>query len=159
VYTNQGDYDRAEACYAEAAPIYQRLGGYAEEVYVSRGRGVVALKQGNHARAFDLLAETISVFQELGDKEYMLLNIERLAAVAKEQHRPDRAARLLSAGESLHKEIGVARSPVNQADYDACLASVRSQLGEAAFAVAWAEGSTMTLEQAVAYAADRSDQV
>jgi hypothetical protein len=59
---------------------------------------------------------------------------------------------LLSASESLRKVVGVARTPVDQQDYDACLEGAHSQLDDAAFATAWAEGSSMPFEQAVAYA-------
>lgn len=37
-------------------------------------------------------------------------------------------------------------------EYEQMLASTRSELGEEAFAAAWAEGQAMTTEQAVAYA-------
>jgi tetratricopeptide (TPR) repeat protein len=152
VYAHQGDWGQAEACYAEAASIYARLGNRAGEADIIRNRGVLALKQSNYAQASDLLVATILAFQQMDDREYTILAIERLAAVAQELHSPDRAVRLLSASESLRQVVGVARSPVDQQDYDACLAGARSQLDEAAFAAAWAEGSTMTFEQAVAYA-------
>jgi tetratricopeptide (TPR) repeat protein len=152
VYAHQGDCERAEACYAEAESIYTSLGNRAGEADVIRNRGVLALKQGDAARAFNLLAETILAFQEMDDMEYTILAIEGLAGVAQEQHRSDRAARLLSASESLRKVIGVARTPVDQLDYDACLTGVRSQLDEVTLAMAWADGGAMAFEQAVAYA-------
>jgi predicted ATPase/Tfp pilus assembly protein PilF len=152
VYAHQSDCDRAEACYAEAEAIYTRLGNRAGVADVTRNRGVLALKQHDYARAFDLLAQTIAAFQEMDDMEYTIMAMEGLAAVAQEQHRCDRAARLLSASESLRKAIGVARTPVDQQDYDACLTSARSQLDDAAFTAAWAEGSMTAFEQAVAYA-------
>jgi hypothetical protein len=58
----------------------------------------------------------------------------------------------------LRRALQAPSSYDDQLDYDAWLAGVRSQLDEAAFAAACAEGSTMTLEQAVEYAVGRSDQ-
>jgi hypothetical protein len=40
----------------------------------------------------------------------------------------------------------------DQEKYDHVVAAARSQLDEATFAVAWAEGRAMPLEQAIAYA-------
>jgi predicted ATPase/class 3 adenylate cyclase/Tfp pilus assembly protein PilF len=157
VYAHQDDYNRAEAYYAEGEPIFQRLGNRTGVAYISGNRGVVAFKQGDFTRAFDLLATTINNLQELGQKEYTILFVERLAVIAKEMRHPERAARLLSASESLYKAIGVARPPVDKIEYEACLRAVRSQLGEAAFAAAWSEGSTMSFEQVVAYALDKSN--
>jgi predicted ATPase len=158
-YSHQGDCERAEACYAEAASIYQRLGNRAGEADVMRNRGVIALKQSDYTRASDLLVETILAFQEMDDRENTIWAIEALAAVAKEQHLSDRAARLLGASDSLRQTVGVARAHIDQVDFDACLASVRGQLGEGAFGVAWAEGSRMTFEQTVAYAVDRRQPI
>jgi predicted ATPase/Tfp pilus assembly protein PilF len=158
VYTYLGDYDRAMACYAEAMPIYQKLGARASAAIACANRGVVALKLGDFAQAFDLLVQAIVTLQKFGDKTYPILYMEPIAFIAKEQNLADHAARLLSASESLRKAIGLGRTPVDQAEYDTCLASVRSQLGEAAFATAWAEGGKMTFEQALAYAVNGSDQ-
>ncbi len=72
--------------------------------------------------------------------------------LALEQHLSDRAARLLSAREALRKAVGLARTPVDQIGYDACLAGARGQLDGAPFAAAWAEGDAMAFEQAVTYA-------
>jgi len=152
VYARQGDSVRAEACYGEAESIYRKLGNRAGEADVTRNRAVLALRQGSHGRAFDLFVETILAFREMDDMEYTILAIEGLAAVAKEQHRSDRAARLLSASESLRKLVGVARTAVDQLEYEACITGVRSQLDKASYAAAWAEGGTMTFEEAVAYA-------
>jgi predicted ATPase/Tfp pilus assembly protein PilF len=152
VYAHQGNCDQAETCYAEAASIYSKLGNRAGEADIIRDRGVLALKQNHLDQASDLLVKTILAFQQMDDREYTILAMERLATVAKELHSPDRAVRLLSATESLRKVVGVARTPVDQRDYAECLAGVRSQLDEAAFAAAWAEGSAMPFKQAVAYA-------
>jgi len=152
VYAHQGHCDRAEACYAEAAAIYTKLGNRAGEADIIRDRGVLALKQNHYEQASELLVQTILAFQQMDDREYTILAIERLAAAAKGLDSPDRAVRLLSASESLRKVVGVARKPVDQRDYDACLNGAHSQLDEAAFAAAWAEGSAMPFEQAVAYA-------
>ena len=151
-YAHQGECDRAEACYAEAESIYTRLGNRAGVADVTRNRGILALKQQEVARASDLLVEAIVAFKEMDDREYTIMAMEGLAAVAQEQHRWDRAVRLLSATESLRQATGVARRPVDQQDFDACLTGVRSQLDEASYEAAWAEGGTMSFEQAAAYA-------
>jgi hypothetical protein len=44
-------------------------------------------------------------------------------------------------------------------DFECCLAGLQAALGEEAFAAAWAEGQSMTLEDAIADALERSGTV
>ena len=57
------------------------------------------------------------------------------------------AAHLWGVAESLRERCGVPLSPFERVDYEPAVASARTHLGEQAFATAWAEGRTMTLEQ------------
>jgi hypothetical protein len=43
-------------------------------------------------------------------------------------------------------------SPKERAEHEQAIASARAALGDEAFAAAWADGSKMTVEQAIAFA-------
>jgi len=58
--------------------------------------------------------------------------------------------RLWGAAASLHESSDLPLPPINHAAYERSIASLRRQLGEEVFAAAWAEGRTMTPEQALA---------
>jgi hypothetical protein len=64
-----------------------------------------------------------------------------------------RAVRLLAAGRTFHKHIDT-YDPEMQRTTDRSLAALRTALGEAVFAVAWAAGQALPLEEAVAEAFD-----
>jgi hypothetical protein len=66
--------------------------------------------------------------------------------------RPEVAARLLGAANALRLRGGVTIDPFNLDDPDALTARVREQLGEPAFATAWAEGESLPLDQTLAEA-------
>jgi hypothetical protein len=89
----------------------------------------------------------------------MILCVAGFAAVFGMTDKPQQAARLFSAVEPLLEAIGMDRSMelVDQKEFDHYVALVRSQLDEAAFAKAWAEGRTMTLEQAIKYALEDTE--
>ena len=76
--------------------------------------------------------------------------VEGLAVVVAQQGETTWAARLLAAASALRDSLGVPLPPVCRADYERSLAAARAQLGEQAFAAAWAEGQSMTWEQALA---------
>ena len=87
---------------------------------------------------------------ELGNKLLMASCLEGLAGVSLAQGASAWAARLWGTAAALREAIGTPLPPVERADYECSVASARVQLGEKAFAVAWAEGRTMTPEQAFA---------
>ena len=71
-----------------------------------------------------------------------------------------RSARLFGAGEGLLETVGAAVYNYYLPDrslYERTVSATRSQLGDAAFEAAQAEGRAMTFEQAVAYALEDHD--
>src|SRR5207247_705822 len=58
--------------------------------------------------------------------------------------------RLLGSAETLREARGTPIPPVYRASYERSVAAARDRLGEKAFAAAWAQGRTMTPEQALA---------
>ncbi len=61
-------------------------------------------------------------------------------------------AQLFGATEAFRAMTGVVIPPREVAGYEQMLATVRTGLGEEAFATAWAAGHAMTLAQAIDYA-------
>ena len=105
--------------------------------------------QGDHATAQSLGEEGLALVKEMTDKQHIASSLEGLAGVAAEQGEAIWAARLAGAGESLREIIGTPMPAVDRIVYEHTLAPIRPQLGEKAFGIAWAEGRTMTLEQAL----------
>jgi tetratricopeptide (TPR) repeat protein len=115
--------------------------------------GVVASAQGDDVRATAVLREALVLQQQSGVmKGVIVRSLERLAGLAARQQRPARAARLFGAAETLREAIGAPLPPSERVDYDRDVAGARAQLGEEAFAAAWAAGRAMTVEQAISEA-------
>ena len=62
------------------------------------------------------------------------------------------AARLLGTGQFLMDSLGFQLEPGDQELLSEYIATTRTQLGEQAFAKAWAEGQAMAMDEAVAHA-------
>jgi hypothetical protein len=60
-----------------------------------------------------------------------------------------RAVRMAAAAETLRATIQMTLEAMMRRMYDETVASARAALGEEAFASAWTEGQTMTLEEAM----------
>jgi DNA-binding NarL/FixJ family response regulator len=118
----------------------------------------LAQADGDHERAGDLFEEGLTVSVELGNKTDVARYLEGLAAVAASEGRIVRAAHLWGAAEALLEkiEVGVHTYVPDRSLRQSQIAAARARLGEEAFASAWAEGWTMTSEQATEYALDHS---
>src|SRR5262249_31901918 len=111
--------------------------------------GNVATVQGDYASAHTLYEESLGLFRELGDKGGIANALQAFAALSAAQGQEKRVATVWGAVERLREEIGAPLPPNEREDYDRQVSSARLALGEEAFAAAWAEGRTMTLEQAI----------
>ncbi|HEY3229099.1 MAG TPA: hypothetical protein VGJ87_07750 [Roseiflexaceae bacterium] len=144
--------------------------------------GSMAGKQGDDQRARVLLAESLGLFHEVGGKLGVyptLMEFARIVAAQGQQRAElERATRLYGAAEALEVSMAdrqrflkryldlaygaaealegnMANFAVLEPDsttHQRTIAMLLTQLGEAAFAAAWAEGRAMTAEQALAYA-------
>jgi non-specific serine/threonine protein kinase len=119
--------------------------------------GHVARKHGELDRAAASVEEGLTLSLKVGYKVGVCGIIQELAAVAAARGHSEPAARLWRAAEAIAQVAGYAMPPYVRADHDRNVMAVRAQLGEEAFAAAWAEGRRMTLEQAVEYALARSE--
>src|SRR5207249_753697 len=117
----------------------------------------VVQSQGDSGAARALFEESLAISQEHGYKPRIVENLEGLAAVAVAQGQAERAARLAGAAEGLREAMGAPLPPADRAEHERSVGAARTALGEAAFASAWAEGRTLSLEAAVAFALVEGD--
>ncbi len=78
--------------------------------------------------------------------------LECLAALASHAESHREAARLFGAADAIRRHTGIVRYKVYDADYDCSIAAVRAALGDNNFESAWAEGSALSTDEAMAYA-------
>ena len=87
--------------------------------------------------------------RKLDNKSYIAFCLTALAGVIQATGDAARAARLFGAAEMLLKSLGAVLDPGGSLEYGSDVAAARTQLGEAAFTMAYQAGKMMTLEQAV----------
>lgn len=154
-----GDLARSRGRLAEAATYYMESLALAEEsatrhmqaVY-RHNLGHATHRLGDRDEARALFTQALSLFRELGDQRGMVECVAGLAGLLADLE-PERAVRLHAAASAIVSAMGSRLNPSNGADYDYALAIARARLGNHAFDVAWADGRSMTLEQAIADAA------
>ena len=145
----RGDHGRARALHEEALALQRERGSAWGTAWATTALGEVAADEGAADRAAALFQEGLRLHAELGELPgvfYCLLGLGKLAGAA---GRSEAAARLLGAAEALREARGMSLPPGHVRPHDRCVARARAELGEAAFAAAWAAGRALPLAQAV----------
>jgi predicted ATPase len=160
----RGDGDGAMALLAEGEILSREAGDWAMLANFLGTQAISARLEGDDARTTELLRESIGIAGMLGDDYNVAFCTAGLAGAAAREGHAVRAARLFGFADALNERTGAGVSwsvlrGLNERD----LATARESLDPEAFGEAWAEGRSMTPEEAVAYAhprpAAQADQV
>ncbi|HST03340.1 MAG TPA: tetratricopeptide repeat protein [Chloroflexia bacterium] len=172
----QGDYAQAEAYFRESLPIFRALERNGGVLQSLNNIGFAAYMQGNLPAARSVFLEGLALAVEIDARKQaaevltgmagVLLaesgaespldlpmpgvspqNLARVPA-AERQEGVTEAVNLLGNASTIIEQSGRQLEPVEQAEFDRHVESARAMLGEEAFAKAWDEGRTMSLNQA-----------
>jgi ATP/maltotriose-dependent transcriptional regulator MalT len=143
----QGETTTAHLLIEQSHTRWQEIGNQGMLVSTRALLAKVLAVEGNHTAARTMYEE--SLLRGLGIMD-IAPTLEGLALVVAQQSEATWAVRLLAAAAALRYSLGAPLPPISRVDYERCVAATRTQLGEQAFAVTWAEGQSMTWEQALA---------
>ena len=153
---HEGNYGEAHTLLKDSLKIFREQDhkvGIASSLYEL---GLVAMDQGDYAEARTHFEESMAKVQELGAKEGVAHLLEGIGALAAIHQQLARASQLFGAAEALREDIGAPVPPGSRSAYERNIDAVRTQMDEESFAEAWAEGRSMTMEQAVEYALEET---
>ncbi len=151
----QGDLVTARSLVEESVALYKEMGHRHDTGWSLSILARVLAAQGDYAEARDLYEESLNITREVSNKLHIASGLEGLAAVvASHGGLPGEqgiqwAAQLWGAAEVLRETIGVPIPPIDLADYQRSIATAGTRLPQM-FADFWAEGRTMSPEQALA---------
>jgi non-specific serine/threonine protein kinase len=153
----EGDQAQAQTRYAEAVTLLRELSDNALLAYPLRRLGQLTTQRGNFHEATTLCKESLSVNQAIGDQMGVAASLAGLVAVAaaegfaqgglRSTEHLRYAALLAGAVAGLQEQINASLLPADASTFERSVAAVQAQIGEVSFALAWAEGHAMSLEQ------------
>ena len=148
----EGDYavmaERAEEWLALCRALKDE-GGTARALMLL---GTAARYRGDGERAEARFAESLALCRQIDDSLAIAGSLAGMAGVAEADGHPERAARLLGAAQTLLDRGGARTSPADLIDYDRIAAALRAGRTVYGRDGAWAEGRSLSPEQAIAYA-------
>jgi predicted ATPase/DNA-binding SARP family transcriptional activator len=157
VFYELGDYASAASFLERDLAIQRKIGDTRRAALALANLGLVAFEQGDYALALSRHRESLVIRQTLGAKRGFVYSLEGLAMVYRGLGRPDVAARLWGASQAMRESMGAPVPPNELSRYKREMDLVRDELGDQGFQKAYAEGSAMTSEQAVAQALGERD--
>jgi predicted ATPase/DNA-binding CsgD family transcriptional regulator len=146
---NQGDIFTARPQLEESLALYREMGDRQRIAQSLCALAKVVAVQDDLTTARGLYEESLTIAR-VGHKLNIASGLEGLASVVALQGEPTWAARLWGAAEALRDAMGAPMATVERPAYEQAVAAARLKLGEKVFAAAWAEGRTMSPEQALA---------
>jgi predicted ATPase/DNA-binding CsgD family transcriptional regulator len=146
----QGDNATARARFQESLVLSRELGDGQLVANSLAGLAWDSLAHGDYAAARALFEESLALYQAMGNQWFIAQCLVGFAFLAAAQEAWIWAARLLGAAEALCEATHGALHPAVHALQESTSAAASAQLGEEVFTAAWAEGRTMTPEQALA---------
>jgi non-specific serine/threonine protein kinase len=148
----RGAATEAEAMLGECVAVARAAGDGWSASHALHRLGSLALDRGDLRMASQHAHASLTLTLEFGDARHSTYALDVLAAVAAAQGDARRAARLFGAADALREPVGDVMPASVRPDRARHIESVRQMLGEDAFAMAWTDGRSMSLERAAAYA-------
>ena len=145
----QDDREQAGRMYEQSVARLRELENRAFLAYPLRRLADLALDHMDHESAVSLCRESLKLNMEGGDERAILASLVGFAAIASARGQVESAVRLLAAVRSLLGATSASLLTADQQAYDRNLALLRPQLDGTSFDIAWAEGSELTMEQAI----------
>jgi len=155
-----GDDERAVALLEESIALCRQLRVVDALIYPLNSLGMVLVECGKYRQAQELLTEGLSLARQTGNREHVMYYLEAFAWMAaplgaahgQPAEGARRAARLFGAAEALSNSLSAPLLPDILASHTRHAATARTYLDDGGWEAAWAEGRTMSLEQAIACA-------
>jgi predicted ATPase len=150
-----GDDARARRAYEECLAVVLETGEMRRIRFMFGNLTFLNQHAGDHQQARELATQGLRIALELDNKMDIAEALSDLAGPIGMTGQPELAARLFGAWEVAMERMGAALQPADMPDYERNIAAVRAQLAPAIFESAWADGRSLSLEQAVALALDQ----
>jgi predicted ATPase/DNA-binding CsgD family transcriptional regulator len=157
VWSLRGDHARSSDLYARAIALSRAGGDRYFQTWMLQGQALEALSMADPAGAGRIFTQALHLSRDVDNKVGIGLAVEGLAWVASSTHRPERAARLLGGVETFWQTIPAKLQPHLVGYHDACLADVRSALGDREFDRVYQLGREMSDEQLVSIALEERE--
>lgn len=149
-----GNWTRAQTLYADALAHLQTTGDQVSSALALYSLGLAAAGQGDDERALILFRQSLELYSLTLFPLGMVETLEAVCEIFSRKGQAQRAARGLAAAEAKRQVMDAPLPDLDRDRYERALAGLQEILGKSGFTIAWKEGQTLSLEQAIAEVLD-----
>jgi len=153
-----GDLDAANKYFAECLALARKCRDKENVAVALTNLGWTAAIRGNR-EVIELCQEAVTLFIELGNKLGVAFSLEGVAAGFVIAGQVDRAVKLLGSARSLRKAIDASLGGTHARSLEIIIQQAHSALSDSDFEIAWMEGESMPMEQAIMVAIGLTDLI
>ncbi len=151
VARSEKDFQAARKYYEKSRLIAKELNS-SESHYPTINLAFVTYLSGDYESSRLYSLEALEISEEFGDKIVTALSLNILAALAVTDGKTKKSARLSGAADAICESIGFKPGSVDQNFIDSYISQTRTAIGDETFETAFAEGSKLSLKEAIALA-------
>jgi predicted ATPase len=152
-----GNLQEARAAYESSLTICRESGNRRREAIALINMSYVAQSQEDHPQAIAHTLAGLTLLHELNLEYHSAIALSMLAGPLASIGSVEQAATVLGASEVIFERMAVTLQPADRVEIDSYIDQARQLLDEKAFSAAWQRGRSMTIDQAVTYAASIAD--
>ncbi len=148
-YIIQKQFEKAREKLKIAMQTVQEIGSKRNVIMIKSDLAHVLRLEGNYAEAIPAYQETIIEWQRMGHRAAVAHQLECMAFIAKALEKTEKALRLLGAAEILRQKIEIDMTAQEREEYEKEVADLKVNMDEKEFTSLWAEGRSMTMDEAI----------
>jgi tetratricopeptide (TPR) repeat protein len=148
-YVMQKQFDKAREKFKIAMQAMQETRSYRNVIMIKSDLAHVLRYEGDYHQAIPVYHETIKEWQRMGHRAAVAHQLECLAFIARALEQAEKATKLLGAAEALRQRIEIDMTPIEREGYEKEVADLRANMDEKEFSSLWAEGRSMTMDEAI----------
>lgn len=152
-----GNYPLALQYLNESLALTQHSGAIATGYWTFVHLGYAHLRMGDLEEATAIFTKSVGQFNDVQEYMGIVYTLEGVASLAVRREQADRAVRLFAFADGMRVALHDPRPFSEQADVEQDLVAIREMIDEETFTAVYAEGQTMTMEEAIAYALESED--
>jgi tetratricopeptide (TPR) repeat protein len=112
----------------------------------------------NYPQAVSAYQETLREWQRMGHRAAVAHQLECIAFIARATEQFEKAVRLVGAAEALREKIEIDMTAQEREEYEKEISDLKAKLDESDFASLWAEGRSMTMDEAIVLALEDGNE-
>ena len=143
------EFETARKKFNLAMQIMQELGSKRNVVMIRSDLAHILRHEGNYPEAISSYRGTIREWQKIGHRAAVAHQLECIAFICKALEQTGKALRLFGAAEALREKIEIDMTSQEREDYDKEVDDIKANMDKKEFASLWAEGRSMTMDEAI----------